>query len=891
MTWRRAGSREVAGRRAFALPLVLGVAALLAAAAFTMFQYQSTRVWVTGATVNDLSALAAAEAGIACFLAELRLNPSFVTHEITGFGAKGEVQWGRELRRTQQVATKDELTVEKTASGSYKGAVGAFPYQAFFKLRAGYVPDRRAPDERSVKHLLIEALGFRQDPTKRQDRSTRVRLLVERSNFTEFLIYDGEWLTLGMGSGQDPNEYNIFADGRLYGHRWVHLGNITGGTRQKFLNLSTIRSAGKVKTWDDFRVVFQADNAPDAAAGGQAAFSVRFAPDVDSDGPSPLETAAGRILDGPRGGEIPPPTLDLADYRRRAAEAGIDLDRGKTAERFAWHSYPEFDDQEVITVDFGAARYDDPAGGDDARPEGLGVAYPGNFNGVVFSSRAVRVFGAPDRDLTLVSAKDIFVSGDFNARETIRQDYKRGFEPEGGGTPETRVPEARYYSYVTPERFRDDAGARLPPDQRDRQACALVAYHRVWRDYRLPGRPLRNELEALLAFELGLRLAALSPEMQGVAPDQAAAKLQEIARRYVMVDLPAGFSIDVPGFEGGAPAAQDGDGDGIPDLPGAAWFLSAMFPLDVPEREAQTQAAFKASPMEPQGDPSRQALLAGAVPKPHYWSDDKAPYYWTSWAASKPVKTKVHTVLLDALGRAQGKVTPEVVWGQAGQPGLVTRVYEALLEDEKNYPDHPGMGFFGGIPPGSTSRLALANAAQRLYELVRDEPDGDGKAGILSDEGGGRTEMQDDRLYLPQMTVNAMLFSNARKNDTNVPDGVLAPGNEALEADPTRTDRRFEELGNPLNQGLHYLTSLARMQGNMNNLVSPFVQRVRGAEIRLARGPVVAPRTRSGLYWPPIRRRLYDPDLAIFPPPGLPAQVLVKSWQNLGATKAEFQRY
>lgn len=867
-----------------AFPAALGAAFLLAALVFVVFQHQSRHVWVTGATVNELSALAAAEAGIACLFAEVEQQPLFATHEVEGVFDDGTVRWGRPLRRETRVRDQPGLSLERGSQGTYQGAVGSDPYRAFFKVRAGYLPRdaREGPDGKRSHYLQVEAIGFRQDPTQRQDRATRVLLLVERSNFTEFLIYDGEWLTLGMGSGDDPEESNVFADGRLYGHQWVHLGNISGGTRQRFVNLSSIRSAGPIKAFDPFEVVFQGDPLPSGRPGAVGAFVARLGPDNDSDGPSPLVTAQGRILDGARAGALPPPTLDFETYRTTRARGGIDLDASKRPETKPWFSYPDFDSLEFVSVDFGRARYEGP--GDDGRPEGLGVPYPADFNGVVFSSRPVVVWGNPDRDLTLVSTQDIFVAGDFNSREDHPQDYLPGFDPGEGAPPEARVPEAKYYTYRTAERFLDDAGDRVPPGEADRRACALVANGRVWRDARLPGRPFANELKGLLGYELGLRLAALSPELEGLGLEEQIAKTKEIAARFVAREPPSGFQVEVGGYAAGGAPALPQDPEGIPILTYPAAALTSLFPQAKPDRD-DPDAAGRVRASDPLARLTA-ADLARWPPDPQ-----KLPHYWTDWSVTKEAKIQIHQVLHEALVACQGKVTPAVLFGADGEEGLVDKLYAPLLADEARWFEFKGLGLPGGIAPEHSTRLALGNAAQRLYLLVTDEPDPTGTFGELSDRHGSRAELQRDRLYLPQQTINAMIFSNAPKNDVNVPDGRLEPAALAKEQDATSVDRRFVELGNPRARGLHYLSSLKTLAGSGENIKAPFIQRVRGAEIRLARGPVPRPRTDSGYYWPPIRRRIFDPDLLLHPPPMVPAQVLVKSWQNLGATRGEFQRF
>ena len=81
-------------RKGMVLPLTLSVIFVIGAFVFAMYRFQSHRVWVTGVTVNDITALAAAEAGLACALAEVRASRNFATHEITSISPQGVAEWG-----------------------------------------------------------------------------------------------------------------------------------------------------------------------------------------------------------------------------------------------------------------------------------------------------------------------------------------------------------------------------------------------------------------------------------------------------------------------------------------------------------------------------------------------------------------------------------------------------------------------------------------------------------------------------------------------------------------------------------------------------------------------------------------------------------------------------
>jgi hypothetical protein len=896
---------------------------VLSAFVFAMYKFQKHHVLVTGATVNEISALGAAEAGVSCVLAEIAASPRWATHEIQSFDSEGRVVWGKALQYAQKVKVTAGLTLKAsgTGTGTYEGSVGKDPYLAKFKVKVGYLPLNGAASatgggQANLRHLYVEALGFRKDPTGKLDRATRVKIMVERLNFTEFLLYDGGWVTIGMGSKNDPDGVNIFADGRIYGHQWVRLGNISqNGTEQRFVNLSSLRSAGDILTQSNFKLHFQAKPNLDGTPSSQPGFVVPFDSSTDSDGPGQMPDSKGRILDGKHGGQLPPPKISLEDFK---LDGAINLSQAKGAPiKAQWHSYTEFDSMEYYEVDFGRAMYG-MGSGDDSLPEGIGQAYPANFNGIIWSEKSIMVWGAPDRDVTIVSGGDIFVSGDFNVRESHRQDYKPDFESEVNEEDQSaRVQDAPYYSYVYPERFTERMNSpgnwnRVPPEQADRKSCALVALGNLWRDYRYPGRLMRNELLGLLAWEMLEHLRRF-----GSLTD-VDAKLRQEA--YVSAVPSGGLVKDASGrlvlrFQGVTTENTDPPiRDDIPELTGDLRELGYMFPW-TPSDQDDPQEYLREFPNDPNSKVFDQSTIQQELDKPA-GARISVPGYWLRWYVTKKTKIALHTMLQKEVGKVQGLITYDFLWGSGLNTGLLWKIYDLLLEDEKEYFNYKGLGLPRGgngmYAPEMTSRLALANAPQRLYNLVRDEKGtdifdkieavGGGKlnvdAGLRSDHAGKRPAsegMQKDRLYMPQQTINAMIFVKAKRNDKDVPGGDPTQGNLTNLQDATSVARRFFELGNPsgvaVKKGLHYLSTVLNRTSDPTNIITPIIQRIRGSYIRFANGAALPPQTTGGYYYPPIRRRIYDPDLVAHPPPFIPAEAKVRSWHNVGATAKDYREF
>lgn len=883
-------------RAGMVLPITLSVIFVITAFVLALYKFQSHRVWVTGVTVNDVSALAAAEAGIACALAEVRASRSFATHEIASVDARGIAQWGAALPWTPKVQSGPGITLDGSG-GMYSGTVGDAPYAARFKVKVGYLPDLSGTNasggEGGSRYLYVEAMGLREDPGERSDRVTKVRVMVERVNFSEFLIYDGGYLTLGMGSTQDQGNFNIFADGRLYGHQWVHLGDISNnGTKQRFINLTSIRSAGKIKAQSNYQVHFQAQRNFDGSVSSEPGFVVPLSSANDSYAASNVETAEGRILDGDHGGGLEPQSFNEDTFRNQTGAILL----AKSPIQRQWHSHPEFDSMDFVEIDFGRALYDGP--GDDGNPEGLAVPYPANFNGIVFVDGNVSIWGAPDRDLSIVATGNIIVSGDFNMKETFPQNYKPDFVSEVSGEDDSGavVSDSPYYTYVDAEKLlEDDRTTRAPPDEATRMACALITQQRLWRDYTRPGRLLRNELVGLLAYDIAGEL--LSP-FAGITPAPTGGenwRLQWVAR-----DDPGTARVRFDGFAstGGTP-----DADGVPALHPGLGIFDRIFPWDVPDSAITGGGDYGT----PDSQANRKLSARGMSTVPASGPGDlngsispsDVPEYLHPgrWYVSKPTKVKINQEINQRLAATNGELTFEVLWGNGTDPGLLWTVYGFMLEDEEHYFQFKGLGFPPSEPPERTSRLALATRPQWLYNLVRDENAEDPldqldliagespgpRQGRYSDNHGQNTSRQNDRLYYPQMTINAMIFTYAKKNHSN---------SLADEQNANNVHIVYHELGNT-RPSLKWMAFSRLRNGSASggaNIITPIVQRIRGSVIDFAQGNVQPPRL-GGHYYPPIRRRIYDPDLTWAPPPAVPQTAKVLSWHNTGATPKDFEDF
>jgi hypothetical protein len=813
-----------APRHGLAIPVVAAVVLVVSLLVIGVGRYQASRIKATGDQVNSFSALEGAQAALHLALAELSRAPAWATHRLELDPATGSFRWAEALPRPVAGAGDPTatglLSIDGSRSGTVSGRLGSGVFQVAFKVRAARIPladDASTPAiDEANRYVRIEAIARKTDPRERQDRATRLEAIVERTNFTEYVMYDGEAIVMGMGAFHDRDNVNLVAEGWLYGKNFIHLGNIAHeGTRQAFVNLGRMMSDGPIRTWNPFLVSFQEPR-------GTMAW---LAPENDSRAGARMETAAGNILDGNHRKPAAVPSLDAAFYRRMARSGGIDVSRLPAREDRVT-LYPE---PPKVHLDFGRAGYTDASGRpvapvppDDSAA--LGADYPADFNGLIYSDKPLAVWGAPDRDVTIFSTGDVYVCGDFNVQTSWRrtpdgkldwvgprQNYKPRYEPRGlppvEGSRYFQYRDADREVYVSPV----DPGMRIQDGTEQRKAVAILSMGRIWFDQRHPSRYLANELRPYIKFRIVEALAGEADAYEYVKINGRARPITDVSLKY----------------------------RGTMGMP-----LADLF--DVRRMVSEDQA--------------------------------RTRLYLTPRSYEKVARAFEDVLVRRAATEAdRGVVTREKLEGAPASPGLVDVVLAAMIEDEDR---------FGEFPPASADHpppLAIWNAPQGLHDLVYDErgslgPQGHGK---YSDWSGdpARAAFADDELFMPQITINAMLVSSAARND---------PGRSD---DPTDVNRRFDDLGNGLTAGIHFMASQAYLRGDTENVIFPLIQRLVGSDVRLAVVKNRPPALENGYYWPPIRRRIYDASFPFHPPPMLPWRLEVISFKQRGATPGELDRF
>lgn len=798
-----------------AIPIVFAVIIVVGILIVVLSRHQANRVKATGEQVSAYSALEAAQAGLHLALAEMRATPGWSTHRLELQAATGASRWTDPLTRPLKTAGDPSgtgyLKVDKSSEGALTGTIGTGVFGAKFRVKVGRLPLADDPSTRAVdesnRYARIEVIGLKTERGKVRDRATRLDVLVERVNFTEYVLYDGEDIVIGLGAPNDRENANLIAEGWLFGRNFVHLGNIIpAGTQLKMLNMGRVLSDGPIRVWDPYEVTFQEPRG----------MRHTIHPANDSSAGDAMPTAGGNILDGNHRKNAGFPALDGAHYKRLAEAGGLVVsDRPATEDRLAL-----FPEGPKIHLDFGHAGY---AGSglppDDARA--LGKEYPKDFNGVIYSDRPLAVWGCPDRDVTIYCTQDVFVCGDFNARVQWRKDgdkldwvgKRQNYLPRYQAPGQAPV-DVRSFTYRPEDReiFVDenDPAQRVMDGSEDRKSCAVLSQGRVWFDARRPSRFLANELRPYIKYKIIEALAGPTEAYEWVRDDGRAKPVTDVALKL-----------------------QNRLSTSLQEL------------FDV-----------------------RRKVTA---------ADPRTRLYLTPESFEKVTRAFTEALVQKAPSvDDRGVITEALMEGTPGNPGLVDLVLEAMAADEDRAKEFPGAA--DDEPPD----LAIWNAPQALYNMLYDERStlGPQAFGPFSDWYGdpARQEFQKDELFMPQMTVNAMLISSAARNDPS------------RSNNPTDSNRRLDQLGNGT-RGPHYLSSQAYQRGDKNHVAAPYILRVLGSQVRMANVKNHPPVLEADWYWPPMRRFIYDPALPFHPPPHLPSQLEIVSFKQRGATPDDFKAF
>ncbi|MBU1109088.1 MAG: hypothetical protein KKB51_20595 [Candidatus Riflebacteria bacterium] len=386
------------------------------------------------------------ESALNCIVTELNANRGFSTHRY--YREKGDEYWNTPVKtRETLLGDMNEIFVSGIKKGIYQGG------SQFGEFKAKVAPIYSARENSKTKTLLEAEMYTRAEIVVKvgagwgikEETCRKITAMIERRYpATENVLYDGEMLDVGV-LGPFPGRENQLRRGRLYGYNWITFNTAGGGCRGSELQeMEKIETPGFIRALKDTRISFADGSVMNLTSANDSIQMDKFDP------------RDGFIVDGANGAH----PIKLARLPRERIKATADRYRktyGLTikdgALPYGKYSNPYDPGTKYVDLDFGDYRVlrtaskspgradadDDasPGAGDDEGEDGdSGSDYSTASDDpeiirklrgdkiLIYSEVPLRVWGCPDRTVTIYSTGDIVVGGDFNQNPRTPQLYE-----------------------------------------------------------------------------------------------------------------------------------------------------------------------------------------------------------------------------------------------------------------------------------------------------------------------------------------------------------------------------------------------------------------------------------------------------------------------------------
>lgn len=447
-------------------------------------------------SARDYVATTIAEAGLNCFIAELKYNRTYYTHwQYDSKPKEPADRWISPVKsRASNIGAVGEIVLDGISAGVYSGrtSLGEFKIRCAPFTRAKGFKDTDTLEEQSiyVQYDVVARAGA--DAKAENNSYRRITGFIERRFPTaEHVLFDGEMLDTAYGPYVDkPNELKR---GRLYGYQWIVLNTTGGADRGSILtDMEKIETPGMIRSIVPTDVTFVDKKKTTVDRTND---SMSF---------SKFKAWDGYLLDGAHGAHpIKLTDIQMERVRKEAADlknGGLVVDE-KTFPVSAWKNpydkattYYEMDfggyHAPLIASGTNSSDVPPPAGGDDPGP----LSKMRGRKLIVYSSVPLRIWGCPDRPVTICCEKDVVIAGDFNQNPATPQDY----------------PDLTYQDYTTKlKNGKNSAGGDF-----HKVNALIMSRERVLIDTSRPTLFARNEVAAALRLAIGLALHPVNAEQE-----------------------------------------------------------------------------------------------------------------------------------------------------------------------------------------------------------------------------------------------------------------------------------------------------------------------------------------------------------------------------------------
>ena len=508
--------KYINNKKGSAVITAIGLAIVLLLVIAGVHTFTSYRTQTVVQESRKIKAFGFAEAGLELALAELYKDAKFETHEIKI--ADKELEWGNSKDRKNYLDGNSDhsFSIKNGSNGTVSGTLG----DGEFKVRVGNIPyeddeSTKTIDE-SKAYVKIESLGIYQNTVRKI-----IAVVNRRYPTREFLMYDGGVLSLIYGQTNSNNK-NVFATGHLYGHEGVELGRIlmskhsgaSPGTQQELNDISAILSgAGGIFFYSPTKATFKnrsgSDLNTEIAANAQYPNSGTYSsPEAEKYGemcqelrgttPTIPDELGTWVKDKNSGISIPPVSPSFERYKKNAKERGKFYSAGDNSSdscKYHIHSSWTADGKnslDVVYLDFGS----------NIREAKVQVPE----NGIIYSEKDVVIKGNPNKDLTIVSEKNVFVAGDFNQAGNPNDiSHRYGFPQDYDSN--SNALKANDYCQASRDLFKEDVKADNG-QFKYHVTATVIGKERVVYDHRSPVDCCENEIVPYLKYELAKEIGS-----------------------------------------------------------------------------------------------------------------------------------------------------------------------------------------------------------------------------------------------------------------------------------------------------------------------------------------------------------------------------------------------
>ncbi len=489
-------------RRGSGYLIVIGFAALLLISFGIFARVKTGHQQLHSKDVRRFVASNLGEAALNCIVAELNANRAFNTHRYCR--DQEGITWNGPVKKRETLLGKiDGITLNGVQNGIYSGDSSVGEFKARFAQVWGSRENSKTQTLKEGEMYTRVEIAVKVGAgwgIKEQTCRRITALLERRYPATEHLLFDGEFLDVGA-LGPFTFRENQLRRGRLYGYQWITF-NTAGGSccGSELFEMEKIESPGMIRALKNTRIAFSDNSILNLSSANDSVQIAKFEPRdgyiVDgANGAHPIKLTRlprerikataeryrktyGLVIDektltpgkykNPYDSRSAYVDLNFGDFRATKAESAsssIDTDAGDSEENVDESDYlTSSDEPEIIR-----------------KLKGDKI--------LIYAEVPLRIWGCPDRTITIYSTKDIVVAGDFNQNPRTPQVYE----------------DDNYMNY----KFKIENGK-----ERHKVGALIMSEGRVLIDVSRPTLFARNELKPFFLYCLAKSMHPSTPEIE-----------------------------------------------------------------------------------------------------------------------------------------------------------------------------------------------------------------------------------------------------------------------------------------------------------------------------------------------------------------------------------------